>query len=74
MLLYVETAAAHIRSQNQNAAIIGRALHLYDPSFLREMRNMHDIACRKHPLTLDAFLLNELLQTKTSSLLMENRI
>lgn len=66
-LLYIKAAAVHTRGRKQSETFNGGVFYLYAPSLLQKLRSIRSTACKKHPLRLDAFLLTETSQTKTSS-------
>lgn len=65
VLLYIKSAAAHTRDRKRKTIFKGRAVHLYAVIFLEQLRNRQSTACEKHSLSLEAFLLTAILQTKT---------
>lgn len=69
MLLYIEPAAAHTRVRKQKTTFSGRAFYWYAASIFRGQRSMHSTTCEKHPLNINAFLLTEMPQMMTCSLL-----
>lgn len=68
LVLYIDTAAAHTGGRKQNAAFHGRALFSYAASPLKELERMLSIACERHSLSFNDFLLTEDLHTETFSL------
>lgn len=67
VLLYIGLAAARIRGRKQTATFNDRTFYSNAVSSLQKLKDIHSIACDKHPLSFKFFLLNKM-QTKISSL------
>lgn len=65
VLLFIKAAEEHTRARKQNGALHDPEFYLYGAPSLQELRSIHSTACKKHPLSLDAFLLTKISETKT---------